>query len=424
MKVRILTALMAFVVALPLTLTGLAVYGASIPLLGPGAVEVSPDLIQSYLNNLINQINLLVTPETIASNNIPLNLLNNGAMLVTQRGTAAATCGTTSGPAVTAYGPDRWACDVNVSSGAGSLSVTTSSPTPPPGFINQANFYRTSGSLAQPQCVEQEVPTKTAVSLQGHNATFSVWMAGLANMLAESTTVNMYIFTGTDTDGGLGASAIYGSAVGMTASPAITPAWTNISSSITAAQTISSTYARYSVTGPIPTATTEIAVALCWTPTTGGTSGTTDGFVFTGAQLTPGLAPAIYQFKTYQQELADSLAYYYRQIEPAAGVPSGFTGTAVSTTVCYLQRAFPVPMYGTPVFSHTGTFSTSTWEVFTNSTTAITLTGTTAIQAGVGANTPYTAIIQTTSPASLTAGFGCELAGAGGTSSIIWSADF
>jgi hypothetical protein len=146
-------------------------------------------------------------------------------------------------------------------------------------------------------------------------------------MIAESTTVNAYIFTGTGTDEGLQS---------FTASPAITPAFTGIASSLTAAWTITASWARYTYAFQMPTTATEAAVALCWTPTTGGTAGATDGFQFTGAQLemsTSGVAGP-FEFRPYAEDLAAAQRYYWQWLETASSTAdSPFLCSAQSTTV-------------------------------------------------------------------------------------------
>ncbi|HEY1858655.1 hypothetical protein [Acidocella sp.] len=252
------------------------------------------------LNQLINAINALVTAQTTANFSNPRNILDNGGMQVQQRGTAAQTCGTTTIPS-TAYSADRWGCNVNVTSGAGSLQVVTTNLPAQPTFNAAELFYRTSGALAQPQCVMQEIAKNRVVPLQGSAVTLSFYAYGLANMLAETTTLNAYLFTGTGADQGLQS---------FTASPAITPAWTGIASTQTTAFTLTSAYQRFTATYQMPATATEAAVALCWTPTVGGTAGATDGFEFAGVQLEQGSTASAFEYRAYRDELDMALGYY------------------------------------------------------------------------------------------------------------------
>lgn len=314
-------------------------WGANIP---PFTGPQDPSQIFFYLNTLIQNINSLITPQTMATSSTPRNLLDNGAMAVEQRGTGVQTCGTTTIPS-TAYSADRWGCNVNVTSGAGSLQVITTAANLPasPAFTAGQLFYRTSGALAQPQCVMQEIPTSRITALQGSSVTLSVYIQGLALMLAEQTTVNAYLFTGTSTDEGLQS---------FTATPAITPAFTGIASTQTAAFTITSSWARYNATFQVGATVTEAAVALCWTPTVGGTAGVTDGFRFTGVQLEQGTAVSAYEFQPYSTELRTAQFFYTQWADNKAAtfvLPVICTETTSGTTATCLW-SWPQTMFKAP----------------------------------------------------------------------------
>jgi hypothetical protein len=299
-----------------------------------------PSQLFNYLNQLIAQINVLSNANQLVDFNNPRNLLDNGQMQIQQRGTGVQTCGTTTIPS-SAYAADRWGCNVNVTSGAGSLQVITSNLPAQPVFNAGMVFYRTSGALAQPQCVMQEIPTSRITPAQGKTVAFQVQIQGLANMLAETTTVNAYLFTGTNTDEGLQS---------FTASPAITPAFTGIASSQTAAFTITSSWAQYTATFSVGSTVTEAALALCWTPTTGGTAGTTDGFRFTGAQLEVGNASSIFEYRTYQDELRNAQAFYVQWADNKAAtfvLPLTLTETTSGTTATGLWT-WPQTMFKAP----------------------------------------------------------------------------
>lgn len=362
--------------------------------------------IIATLNYVISTINAAVTPQTMAQFSTPRNMLENGAMAVQQRGTGTRTCGTTTVPS-TAYAADRWGCNVNVTSGAGTLQVITTNLPTFPVFTAAQVFYRTSGALAQPQCVMQEIPTSRIVPTQGQNMVLSFYAQGLANMLAESTTLNAYVFTGTGTDEGLGT---------FTASPAITPAFTGIASTLTKAFTITSSWAQYTYSFNMPTTATEAAIALCWTPTTGGTAGTTDGFRFTGVQLEASASglPSAYEFRSFSDELATAQVRYYRFAEKAATYAvNGFCqATGANTNSCTL--ALPVPMAKIPTIAITtaGTFK-------------VNIAGTlTTIATPTAGNCDLTACIVTAANTN-TAGQVEQLTGAAGGSGV-WevSADF
>lgn len=312
----------AAVLAVGALLTGQAT-AASLPLY-TGPAGSNPVLMPQNLgdmNNLVNAINSGITPASTASWSLPRNVLDNGGMQIDQRGTAAQTCGTTTIPS-TAYSADRWGCNVNVTSGAGSLQYVTTNLPASPVFNGAELFYRTSGTLAQPQVVMQEIPTTRVIPLQGQPITCSFYAYGLANMLAETTTVNAYLLTGTGTDQGLQS---------FTASPAITPAWTGITSTLTTAFTLTSSWQRFSTTWTVPTTAKELAFALAWTPTTGGTAGATDGFEFTGVQCEQGGTASAFEYRAYGDELGVAQRYY---IQWADNLAATFTlpGTCTETT--------------------------------------------------------------------------------------------
>jgi hypothetical protein len=397
-----------------LVVSGAIAYAANIPLY-PSTPVLEPSQTNANFNNLIQQLNTSITPQSMAPWSTARNILDNGQMQVDQRvATTAITCGTTTIPKNTGYAADRWGCNVNVGSGAGSLQVVTTNLPTQPIFNNALLFYRTSGTLAQPQCVMQEIPTQKVVPLQGQPVTLSFYAYGLALMLAEQTTLNAYLLTGTGTDQGLQS---------FTASPAITPAWTGIASTQTTAFTLTSSYQRFTATYQMPAAAKEAAIALCWTPTTGGTAGATDGFEFTGVQLEQGLTASPFEYRSYNAELLEAEAYSYWIAESAtSGAQQSAAGNGATTTTCQLQIPFPVVMRAAPTFYAIGTaLSTATWTL-THVATATALATTYLVV--LGANTPQGGSLTATVASGLTTGQTCVLTSANGGSIIGWSADF
>lgn len=381
---------------------------------GPNCQEPSQQL--SCMNQLILSINA-------ALGNVPTwseqrNYLDNGAMQVSQRGTGAATCAL-NGAAITsaAYAADRWGCEVNVAVGAGQLTTITATPTPPPGFSSALKLVRNSGALLQPQCVYQEIPTYKATQLQGQSVIFSAYIQALAGLAADQGTatqvVNMLVMTGTGSDQGLGT---------WTASPALTPAWTGIATAVNTAQTLPSSpvWARYSTTAQIPVTATEIAVALCFTPTATG-SGTTDGFAFTGAQLEQGLTASPYEFRGPATELITAQRYFYRVNESAAITPIAPCSAVDTThTNCLLQ--FPTTMRAVPTMTYTAGFAspTSTTQATLGACSAI-ATAQTVASAAVNVQNALVNCTATTIPA---AGIASFLYSNNGSGVITASADF
>lgn len=392
-----------------LVLTAALAWSANIPLItGPQ----DPSQLNATVNNVIQSINSGITPASMATFGSPRNLLDNGGVQIQQRGTGTQTCGTTTIPS-SAHAADRWGCNVNVTSGAGTLQVITTAANLPasPAFNAGMVFYRTSGTLAQPQCVMQEIRTSNITPLQGTSVTLSVYLQGLAAMLAESTTVNAYLFTGTGADQGLQS---------FTASPAITPAWTGIASAQTAAFTITSSWARYSTTFSVG-AITEAAVALCWTPTTGGTAGVTDGFRFTGMQLEQGTTASVFEFRPYADELRHAQHYYYQITETAAIFPVALCAAIDTThTNCIIKAPSTLRVAPTLTFANGFASPTSTTQATLGACTTLAAAVTVTSTVG-GVDSFLVNCTATTIPAAGVASF---LYSNNGTGIIRASADF
>lgn len=154
----------------------------------------------------------------------PRNYLDNGSFNIQQRGTGTVTCAANAAITSAAYGPDRWGCSANVAVGAGRSAIVTTAALLPAGFAQVNTVFRTSGALLQPVCSIQEIPTAESTALAGKTVTLSFFAAALAGLNADNgNLITASIFTGTGSDQGLGT---------MTASPAITPAWTGIAFSV------------------------------------------------------------------------------------------------------------------------------------------------------------------------------------------------
>src|SRR5258708_14788663 len=124
-------------------------------------------------------------------------------MAIQQRGTGTQTCGTNTAPTLTAYSADRWVCDVNVASGAGRATISTTSL--PVGFSAWQQLFRTSGALTQPVCMMQEIPTVESTSLAGQPVILSFYAQALSGLAADNgNVISANIITGTGTDHGFG----------------------------------------------------------------------------------------------------------------------------------------------------------------------------------------------------------------------------
>lgn len=344
----------------------------------------------------------------------PRNYIDNGSLNVQQRGTGTVTCGTTTVPPATAYGPDRWGCFANVASGAGRTAIVTTASLLPTGFASVNTVWRNSGALTQPVCAVQEIPTAKFTALQGKTVSLSAYAAALAGLSADNgNLITASIVTGTGADQGLQS---------LTASPAITPAWTGVASPLNQqVTTITTTPTRYALgTAIIPATATEGAVLLCFTPTATG-SGTTDGFAYTGVQLEVAPSPSPYEFHDIVYDTVVAERYLQILTEPAAGAQVPVIGNSTSATAAAMAYSFPVTMRTAPTFNALGNaLSATTW---TNKCGNVNNVLATTFIVTATANTPSGASLTVTSTGS-TIGFGCVLVGAGGGSILSWTADF
>lgn len=413
--------ILGFVGGLGLLIAGLlpaaSQQGAPIPLfVGPNCQESSQQL--SCLNQLINQINGATYQAFLSENNNPRNILDNGAMQVSQRGTGAATCAL-NGAAITsaAYAADRWGCEVNVAVGAGQLTTISATPTPPVGYSNALKLVRNSGALTQPQCAYQEVPTYKATQMQGQQVTLSINIQALAGLAADqgaaTQTATLIIFTGTVADEGFGS---------WTASPALTPAWTGIATAVTQSVALPSTpsWQRYAATAPIPTAALEIGVAVCFTPTATG-AGTTDGIAFTGVQLEQGAAASTYEFRPPGGELAELQRYFYRITESATAATMRGSCTNLTSSISNCIVPFPVTMRRVPTMTYATGFGIAVAAQTSMAACSANATSTTATSAA-GALSVLMSCATTASGGAL--GTSTTWGDAGGTGTITASADF
>jgi hypothetical protein len=297
--------------------------------------------------------------------NTPRNLLSNGQMAINQQGTATVTGGTTSITALQ-FAADRWFVDTNVGSGAGQAAVITASPAPPAGFAQSVKMWRNSGALTQPVCMLQEINPTLSASVAGKYVVLSAYAASLAGLTSTGGLMNAYVIYGTGAEQGLGT---------LTASPAITPAWTNITSSAATNWALTTTFGRF-YTPPIlipaqvsSSNVTEVGVELCFTPV-GSSSGATDGIALTGIQLEavqysaanavlapPG--PSAFEFHTKVYDLADAEQNFYQLNEPASTAAVNAICEATGATAGACTFPLPVLMRGTTpvvVIPTTGTF--------------------------------------------------------------------
>lgn len=338
------------------------------------------------------------------------NLVDNGGMNVQQRGTGTITCAQNAAITAATYSADRWGCSANVAVGAGrAIALTTGVPT---GFTGAQQLFRTSGALTQPICSIQAIPTANATTVQGKQVVLSFYAQALAGLSADNgSVITANVITGTGSDQGFGT---------MTASPAITPAWTGVATPGSQNFTITTSWVRYQTT-PITLGATvsEIAVAICFTPTATG-AGATDGFNFTGVQLEQSESYASqYEFRSFAYEFANAQRYFWQVADGAVTVsyPSSCNVTTANTTVrCQFQ--LPVTMRAVPTTTVGTTTSFGIWLTAGTAGTCTTLAATSA------SNTVNNIGLTCTTGGTIALGTGTMIMGAATGGILSASADF
>lgn len=380
----------------------LAVNAASIPIfVGPGqsggTVAIRPDLIPD-LNSLVNQINSLVTPQTMAPYQNFRNVLDNGEFIVVQRA-GSSTSAPTGVTNTASYWQDRWAA-YGGSSSSLTLSQTNSGSTPalPASFQFGAQLQRASSNTDTSQvCVVQEVPAKDVQQLAGQPVVLSYYAAAGSNFSAASSNLIVGISTGTAADQGLAGL------IGNTWAGQATPASGN--------QAITTTMTRYQTTALIGTTAQELAVQFCYKPV--GTAGTNDFFAITGVQLEQGGTASSYEHRPLMTELAKLYPYFFQLNEPAAGAAVA-VGQVTSANFETITIPLPAPMRTTPTVTATvGTFRIVIAGAFTAPN---------GFASGTQSSTGTAVNISSSTTA--TSGQAVTLQGNGGTGKIVVTADF
>ena len=383
--------------------------------LNPASEAITTNQLAGFVTGLPSQGNLLIGGDATT------NLF--------QRGTTGASQTTT----VAYGGPDRWAYWSGTST-AMTVSRDSTATDVPTGFQYAFKMARTASQTGVVQmCMAQEVETANAISLAGQTAELDFNAYTGANFSAAASTYNMtaYIVYGTSTDEGISKLAY-----GLNAGGGGSAGWTGQANATAAVISLGgvSTAGRYAAFANIPATATEVAVALCYTPT--GTAGTNDYLAFAGIQLkrspqnasyvsatagynvTSGVPAAQFERRTQAQETAYQQRYAYNVAESGtAGTIQAAAGYYVTATTCLISIPFPVTMRAAPTY--TNSLSATTFKIVP-ATTAVVLA--TPFSATSGANTPNNAsiVFTTTSETSFTA---CNLISAAGGGTMLWSAE-
>jgi hypothetical protein len=219
---------------------------------------------------------------------VQANPVINSAMQIAQRGTSI------SVGAGAPYTLDRWQGFRSGAAAGETVSRQVTGDTTNLPFIQYcARVQRDSGNTSTADLtLSQSFETINSIPFAGKTVTLSFYARRGANYSATSNLINTAIYVGTGTD----QSWISG--------------YTGFGVAVSAANTLTTTWQRFTMTGAIGATVTELAINFAATPT--GTAGAADFFEVTGVQLEVGSVATPFHTLggTLQGELAACQRYY------------------------------------------------------------------------------------------------------------------
>lgn len=336
-------------------------------------------------------------PQTV---DIPVYLIGNAALKnaivggdfntnLWQRGTTF----TALTPTTAAYSADRWftyssgnTVTITKQTGASDISLSD-------GVTATMRVSRPSGTDVTPICVGQVIPAKDAARFLGRNAVFSFYAMAPTTFSPTNDAIDVSIAyvtvadsatPNTVTDSFAKSTSTGYTAVVTKANAGATN--TSIASGV-ANISLNASFARYYVSGTIPTTATSVGVKICFTPAA-STGASTDWFEFGNAQLEAapatitatnvigGLSPSGFGRRQLALETVLQQSFSYGLIE-ATGLFYSNPVTCVSTANAQIPVAFPVQMRIAPTVTVTaGGYSIQTAAAVTaiGTTTLVTAT--------------------------------------------------
>ena len=297
-------------------------------------------LTAANMNDLSGTLNTL----SGAASTVNKNYLINGGFAVAQRGTSF-TSGANNDDA---YTLDRWYI---LSDGNDAIDVTQETTTVP-----------TNGEFAIALDVETVnkkfgiatiIENKDVIGLVGNTVTFSFKAKVSATTKLDNVKAAIVAWSGTAdtvTSDIISAWNAEGTNPTLIANATYenTPANLNLTTS----------YASYSITAAVDTASTQNIILFIWSDVTDTTLG--DFVYIAEAKLEKGSSASAFEYAggTFQGELAACQRYYYRRtaVDTYEALTQPFN--ASSTTRAYFQVVFPVTMRTEPtVFDYSTTYS-------------------------------------------------------------------
>lgn len=265
-----------------------------------------------------------------------------------QRGTASVT-GITS---TATYGPDRW---FGFGAAGSSITLARTATSATLAGVSQAMSLQRAAANADVTkiCAAQIIETPVAQQYQGQAMTLSWFGQAGANLTAAGSQMNAVVVTGTGTN--------------QAASNLIAATWTGQANATSSNFTLTSTgFQRYSVTFTVPSAETQIAVELCFTPV--GTASTTDSIILADVQLEQGASATPFENRSPATELALAQRYYYQVTETATITPRAQCHVTTANSIMQCGIQFPVPMRAAPTATFTAGFAGFTTTAETTAT--------------------------------------------------------
>lgn len=316
-----------------------------------------------------------------------------------QRGTSALTATST-----VTYTADGWF----VRGSAGSaITVAKQTANQTAGFGGSLRFQRDSANAdTNVLYLGQAVETQDSYQLQGKTVAFSFYAKVGANYSPASSALGVAVVTGTGSNG---------SAANM-----LNGSWTGyaVASCSASSVTLTTSWARYTVTCSIPSTAVQVGVRFAMTPV--GTAGANDWFEVTGIQLeaiqSSGTAASSFEFLNSAQVLARAQRYYTRQNEGAATV-TYWIGQNFTTSTCQITIPFPVEMRTTP----TATITAGGFVVTEEDGTTEALDSLTIVASSL--TTRQASVLADTTGTTLVAGSACLLQGGAGAGVLAFSAE-
>ena len=297
-------------------------------------VDAKGDLIAGTAADTVNRLAVGANGETLVADSststglrytagtVQSNPVLNSAFQVWQRGTSIAISASARG-----YTADRWETTLPAGVASTISRQTTNDTTNLPNIQYCLRFQRNAGQTGTTGFpLANTFESVNSIPFAGKTVTLSFYARKGADYSPTASAFQSYIITGTGTD-----------------ENPITAAFTGSNVSINQSFTLTSTWQRFTLTGTLPTNTSQISIYNVVTPT--GTAGANDYFEITGVQLDIGSVAL--PFRTYagtiQGELAACQRYYYRT--GGDGVNGVFgSGISENTTNAYVQVQMPTTM--------------------------------------------------------------------------------